>query len=872
MKNPRYKYWFKVLPAVAIYMATTLAGCSDEDFSVHNKNSRLISFNVVESGENNMTRSGRVERADGALSTVTLNSSGNKLYLIPEIEKGIGISASGQSTRGLQVTATSIQDFGVYASTGVASTDDAGYYMKNIQVTRDNDWTPKKEYLWPGNGSLHFVAYSPYCPDLREIADEGIISLPSDSPSATPMISYMVPADVTSQEDLMWATPVEASSSPCSMEFNHALAAVRFATGPEMAECTVKKISISGLTGSGKLNLENGVWSDMEGEETYTADLNVKLSAAEGESNVAEKTPITDDEHTFMLLPQTLGKNVSLTMTIDCNGAVAEFTASLAGQVWTAGNTYTYYLSANPEIDRFVLSVASPLSFNYTGGTQDYTVSSKYESLKNGVMTTAEVPWIAEFVDGNGNVIPTPDWITNLPMSGNGTMDCEAQTEMVEPTFVSMSEPTRLLRSKSSVGSPQSPYNLSNSSGAATIENTANCYIINAPGSYSLPLVYGNAIKNGVDNTAAYAPNRSNQPFVNHLGNRIQKPYIYDNTGCSDIAGAKLIWEGRLNMIRNLRLSPDKKRLEFEITPGGIRQGNAVVGIYDSKGEIMWSWQLWITDYVLGENLQTVAYNGVDYQYMPYNLGNVVGGDETDFASNKVLLRFTQKPLGGGEGQSLTITVQQTGKHIITPYCHSFYQWGRKDPMISGIKEWYNADHTEITQIETKVIEGNEKLGVEFEAELVKSPQALWIYPSSGNPTFSFTDNWNLGTSARKVKTVYDPSPAGYMVPGNEIIAFRDMNDDLFSFAQLEGYSIPTRFIVRNNGTDIIFPALGYRSGKSGSETFTKDGAIITALWASHANTHEASALLLRYDGVLIRHTIPSDQRVEGFGIRSVKE
>ena len=35
-------------------------------------------------------------------------------------------------------------------------------------------------------------------------------------------------------------------------------------------------------------------------------------------------------------------------------------------------------------------------------------------------------------------------------------------------------------------------------------QSTANCYVITAPGTYSFPLVYGNAIKNGVKNESAY--------------------------------------------------------------------------------------------------------------------------------------------------------------------------------------------------------------------------------------------------------------------------------------------------------------------------------------------------------------------------------
>jgi len=35
---------------------------------------------------------------------------------------------------------------------------------------------------------------------------------------------------------------------------------------------------------------------------------------------------------------------------------------------------------------------------------------------------------------------------------------------------------------------------------------TANCYLVHEAGAYKIPLVYGNAIKNGQDNRVAYYP------------------------------------------------------------------------------------------------------------------------------------------------------------------------------------------------------------------------------------------------------------------------------------------------------------------------------------------------------------------------------
>ncbi len=869
MRTTFHRFITTAIQATGIVMLVSLTACSDDVIDSVDRSKRQITFEVSTSGAWSRSGDGADAQSLGSLSTVTLSGVDRQLYLIPEVTR-TPVSVKSSASRAAEVDRSTIASFGVYAATDDATA--SAYYMDNVEVTKTNEWTPVKEYLWPGSGSLHINAYSPYCAEPATADEGGVTALPSSDRSQSPVLSYVVPADVTQQIDLMWADPKDASASPCQMTFNHALAAVRFVTGAEMAPCTVKSVTISGLYDRGYLNIETGAWTDCAGAVDYTAELNTVLSAADGEQYVAENTPVTDSEHTFMLLPQNLGDDVAVTIVLDYNGQNVEFSASLDGQTWSAGNTYTYRLSANPYLDRFVISVPSPLTFNYTGGKLSYNVTSQHERMVGGQLTTDEVPWIAEFVDKDGNVIPTPDWVTSLPASGSGSGECVATTAMVEPTFVSMSAQTRELRSRAAVGSDASPYNLANSTGAATVENTANTYVINAPGTYSLPLVYGNAIKNGADNTAAYVPTRTKQPFVNHLGERIKHPYIYDNAGC-EVGDAVLVWEGRLNMIRDVRLSSDGKSIVFDLPASSIRQGNAVVAVRSKSGEIMWSWQLWVTDYVPGNDLRNITYSGKTYSLMPCNLGNVVGGDETDFPSSSVLVRFTQKPVDVSEGKSVTVTVEQAGKHVITPDCHSFYQWGRKDPMISGIKEWYYADHTEITAIDVQNLNdftGN--LGDDFAAATIKNPQAFYIMPMSGNPTFSYTTNWSLGSSSHPVKTVYDPCPVGFLVPGMELMALRDAADNEYTFTPYSGYASPAMFTYTGaSGVTMTFPALGYRSGKNGAETVTSNGASMTELWTSHANIHEASALILEAR-TPVTHLMPTDARLEAFGIRPVSE
>ena len=96
-------------------------------------------------------------------------------------------------------------------------------------------------------------------------------------------------------------------------------------------------------------------------------------------------------------------------------------------------------------------------------------------------------------------------------------------------------------------GSEGSPYNLSGIDGGGTVENTANCYMVGAPGWYCFPLVYGNAITDGKYNTTAY----SSTHMVNHLNKKISAPYIKDNNVNLETSNVsvKLIWQDAENLI-----------------------------------------------------------------------------------------------------------------------------------------------------------------------------------------------------------------------------------------------------------------------------------------------------------------------------------
>ncbi|MBR1699485.1 MAG: hypothetical protein IJ714_06865 [Bacteroidales bacterium] len=140
---------------------------------------------------------------------------------------------------------------------------------------------------------------------------------------------------------------------------------------------------------------------------------------------------------------------------------------------------------------------------------------------------------------------------------------------------------------------------------------TANCYVVSAPGWYRFPAVYGNAIKSGADNEAAYkgdgGPNRL-EYFLNHNDEPITQPWIPGiNKGNNGRDGVSLVWEDATDMIYagafvDSNRAEDLKPFYWEDPATGlgyiyffvnqIAWSNAVIAA-KSGSTIVWSWHIW---------------------------------------------------------------------------------------------------------------------------------------------------------------------------------------------------------------------------------------------------------------------------------------
>ena len=114
------------------------------------------------------------------------------------------------------------------------------------------------------------------------------------------------------------------------------------------------------------------------------------------------------------------------------------------------------------------------------------------------------------------------------------TVDAEKWTISPNPTEEGQSVTATYTgrRKVMSVQAEKNPYTdlsmVDNAGNERQSQWTANCYMVHTAGKYRLPLVYGNAIKNGAANTSAYTGTTNylcTQTFPNHEGNAINAPW-----------------------------------------------------------------------------------------------------------------------------------------------------------------------------------------------------------------------------------------------------------------------------------------------------------------------------------------------------------
>ena len=753
-------------------------------------------------------------------SVTPLEVEGHTLYLHTTVTDGIDGSHLGKDEP--LTRATPVSDMSTYGSFSVFAAFYQGAwspasqnlnFMYNVPVSLSGSvWSPQPDYYWPGSGyNVRFYAYAPidaeFAPKQHAFANDFYIQ-------------YEVPTDVSKQKDLLIAKSAEYAGNHGSivpLEFKHVFTAVRFVVGDDMKAGTVNKVRLRNITSGGVYYPETGYVGILVGQgivKDFEQELNKVTDGTPG-------TAITEPFQTFMLPPQGFtDDNSVIEIVFTDDEGEHTLSASLKDQMWNSGTTVTYKISTSSINWDYHLDVTGPSEYSYAGGTDVYKVTS-YRRHHKG--TEEAIPWTTEFSTDNGLSwsADKPDWLTDFTTSSQGSTASQSFNATVGAQAGTDTSPhTAALRTAAPKGSAGQPYNLSNSTGGVQVENTANCYVVGAPGYYSFPLVYGNAVKNGATNTSAYTTANSGSnilsTFINHTGNGITDPYITNNAGCVP-AKAELVWQDALSLVSDIKYNSDINggNISFKVDKSSIRQGNAVIAVKDAKDQILWSWHIWVTDEDIDKTIEVTNHQGKQYRFMPIFLGWCDVYTKT-YAERSCKVKFT----AGGKSQE--ITIKQTSISITTSN-HPYYQWGRKDPFLpsNGLadanKTWY--DKAGNASTDNPATE-NLSTGATCIKNYILKPNVM---QSSHNGDGLYQNLWSADNNVYTandnlvVKTIYDPSPVGFKLPAsNAFTGFTVTGEHVTSpyhvngiwDSSLKGWNFYTD---SSRNKTIFFPASGLR-------------------------------------------------------------
>lgn len=247
---------------------------------------------------------------------------------------------------------------------------------------------------------------------------------------------------------------------------------------------------------------------------------------------------------------------------------------------------------------------------------------------------------------------------------------------------------------------------------------TANCYIVSQSGLYKIKTVKGND---------------ENQILTNATTPEL----LWETFGTDEVPS-------RRNLISAVCYK--NGYLIFQ-TANTFREGNAVVAVKDSKGIILWSWHIWMTD-----KPQEHIYKNNAGTMMDRNLG------------------------------ATSATAGDVGALGL------LYQWGRKDPFLGSSSISQNVK-AESTIAWPSAVKRSSSVGT---VDYVISHPTTFVLGSDWH--YSFRNN-TLWTTSDKTKSIYDPCPTGWRVPEDGVwrkAGFDDATFDITNFGISFSISSPS--------------------------------------------------------------------------------
>ena len=627
-----------------------------------------------------------------------------------------------------------------------------------------------------------------------------------------------VPTDAEEQADLLVAGTDYLNISlngtdPIALNFKHAMTAVQFKAGTNLPNMDIESIRLEGFTGKGTYTVTDGRWTpDNDDIQTFTASPSVTAVSPSTDAN----TILNSGAKTFMMIPQEMTENKQLVITTTYNGKQRTLVASLYGTpAWKKGTVVTYTLGQKRGSGYYLYPTNYVGNNNYWNpgfsywAEQQYSIRMSSYKLDVSEKTTQKVPmpWkVTHYASQNPNGdVNSPYWkeITGvnqiftfqsntsndnyytktsakiLAFQGTGSVAGDDynrlwyQFQSPRPKFNDANSEypggmrgQRYLDAKTmTAATAVTDYDLS-TQGGTTSKNTANCYIVKAQGTYKFPAVYGNGIKNGSENSAAYSG------LKDYKGNNISSSTI----PTSLLSGAKpvLLWESLEMSTYHNNTSNSAKwqippsslsynsstgyisfkvqtflrqydRFDTSSTPMVIEPGCALIGLVNSSNEVVWSWLIYMTPTdlsstgVAGDADRNLGqYYRSYYWYFPHRYVWFRMQQYLDEACTQVNPNAPDCIMHVQHWY----TENRGANHQFCP----LYKWGRAYPLPP---RYTTGNFMAVRTLKNGSYVNNEQMN---------SGTALsdFTYPYDTNTTGRWKDN---------VKTIFDPCPVGWRVP-----------------------------------------------------------------------------------------------------------
>lgn len=820
MKSRNFK--FALMTGFVGLASFVVTACTDSDTAQEIKKNVEDGISFAVSDIQNINESSLPKtKAPSVYETTStpLEGDAQGLELVETTVEGVNPVYIPAATRALVTDmsnfATINKNFAIFA-TKEGST--AANYLYNEQVKVDGTMVNPVKWKKSESSKLKFFAVHP--------AKDGSNSMVTTTSGTNPIVNYSPETDAKKHIDVLVANTEAFNyddyvSQKIPIRFSHATTAVYFKVGNDLSyNQQVQKIEIRNVLGSGTYDIATKTWTPSTTKKNFALELSTPFSTAVNPGAI-----MNGGDGVFFMVPQDIPADADVKITfVSGKSVVAKIGGN--GKKWVAGTTKTYAIS-NPrdgEDRNFHLTVNAVKNvFNYDETNVPFTVTSYSELTGSGRPAKAE-PWTItkyEFsADGTNWTEGKPSMVAAMSSeSGNGGTSAEARVMTLANDF----HDYKAEREAALKAAPEAAgtVDLSKVNGP---QETANCYVVSASGKYKFPMVYGNAIKNGAANTSSYT---SSYPASKYIFNKfwgvseINSSYI---TGAND---AKVLWTSTPDIVSDVTIN--SSNVEFKVNKDKMKEASVIIGVTSNTlgtYNVLWSWHIWITS-------KDVIDTSKDYfMREPLGFRHTKWQGTTYEKDRKVRLTFTQTRTG----KTAQVVFTQKAAALVREGQAMYYQQGRKDPLYpsNGMTlqstgtdpNGYNRGMLPFWAVRMPLIMARFRTYNPNDPGIGKGEANgdwMWINFTNQNDGTKFYSDaqhatyfnlWDVNNCVGYqnpnafVKTVYDPSPAGFRIP--RLDEFNKINSG-------------------NNGKAAFVPAMGILSERN----FTITDAEHSYYWSS---------------------------------------